>query len=196
MIGMMRATSCQLVALPFEDDGTAAGARLLRGSQPFPVEPQQCANTLGVTVWARRLPPNLWGVTVSPTCVAINDGLTHRRQRFALAHELAHVALGSGMLALVPSNEERFADRFARELLAPLSALRAYQTRVDQACDYFDVEDRVIRSQLAAANLLPTITLAEDGTVVCRRCGDIPRSHCGECSRYRRASQRQQLVVT
>ena len=48
-----------------------------------------------------------------------------RRRRFTIAHELGHCVLGHiGKVRTHSGGEERAADKFAAELLAPISVLR------------------------------------------------------------------------
>ena len=58
-------------------------------------------------------------------CIALNENACgEQRQRFTAAHELAHCVLGHLDSETVSKRQEREAEHFAAELLAPLVVLR------------------------------------------------------------------------
>lgn len=109
----------------------------------LPVDPVAIAAALGVKVVNYKAAASFFGVEVHKLYVqfplgfsfkysgvwgiALNENACgDRRRRFTAAHELAHCVLGhlNGKGTLSRS-EERNADRFAAELLAPLVVLNA-----------------------------------------------------------------------
>jgi len=142
------------------------------------VDPFVLAAQHGVRVRLKAMSATFWGATLPGARVVINSALPPRRQRFTMAHEFGHILSDLGEAPWVATRTaEGFADRFARELLAPIEQLRRlHPAQVDVACSVFDVEDRVILSQLTAAKLVPSGVRTEDGAVVCEACGDIQRT--------------------
>lgn len=67
-------------------------------------------------------------------CIALNENSCgDRRRRFTAAHELAHCVLGHLNGGLAFPRNERAAERFAAELLAPLAVLSACRVRSPEA---------------------------------------------------------------
>lgn len=67
-------------------------------------------------------------------CIALNENSCgDRRRRFTAAHELAHCVLGHLNGGLPLPRDERAAERFAAELLAPLAVLNACRARSPEA---------------------------------------------------------------
>ncbi len=72
-----------------------------------------------------------WCLRGLKTIVRINSASHQTRQRFTLAHELAHLIIGSKTDILIEpfrsdAEEEKAADRFAAEMLLPDSQLERY----------------------------------------------------------------------
>lgn len=101
-------------------------------SDSFPLGPEALAKELSVKVVASKLAGvEGWCLRGSNTIIRLNSGSTKHRQRFTLAHELAHLVLGSEPdVATEPfrSNrqEERDADQLASEFLIPDGKLTEY----------------------------------------------------------------------
>ena len=56
--------------------------------------------------------------------IAVNENsCSERRKRFTIAHELGHCVLGHNIGDILTKNDERAADKFAAELLAPIPVL-------------------------------------------------------------------------
>ncbi len=183
----MDATSPQPVA--HVDQRIAALADKVRRDWLPPIDPADCAHQLDTPVTYRELPATLWGLHTEWGEVVINSTLSRRRQRFALAHELGHVVAARGDVPWAGRNEERFADRFGRELLAPVRLLVGEAVSVELMCERFNVEDRVILSQLVMAGVKSAFISSKDGAVICGSCGDVQRHvGCG-CARYRAPHQ-------
>lgn len=67
-------------------------------------------------------------------CIALNENACgDRRRRFTAAHELAHCVLGHLNDRRPLPRDERAAERFAAELLAPLAVLNACRARSPEA---------------------------------------------------------------
>ena len=106
----------------------------------LPVDPQRIAAALGICVVARG-GPNDAGYDYSgyfdnggeQPVIEYNMSESPVRQRFTIAHELGHFALGhasaprdmpSNFTTAVADDSERQANQFAAELLMPASELR------------------------------------------------------------------------
>ncbi|MCE9547752.1 MAG: ImmA/IrrE family metallo-endopeptidase [Planctomycetia bacterium] len=100
-------------------------AAILIAAQNFPHGPESLASHLGVLVQSSDLVGvEGWCIRGPNTIIRINASSTLFRQRFTLAHELAHLILGTEPdIAIEPfrsdSHEERDADQLASELLIP-----------------------------------------------------------------------------
>ena len=105
----------------------------------LPVDPISAAKTLGVKIVSYKAAVELFEVDIRELynrcplgfsfkdnerlCIALNENACgdHRR-RFTAAHELAHCILGHLDHKITPC-EERTAERFAADLLAPIIVL-------------------------------------------------------------------------
>lgn len=142
---------------------------------------------LGLTILDQAMPASV-RATNSGVLVVVNDQLTPRGRDLAIAHEFAHVLVRRGDAGWVRrSDEERFADAFARELLAPreLLARVGLVRSAQETCDSFDVDLSTAAVQLARSGLLPALTREEGGRVLCAACGPELRSRGCECGHYR-----------
>jgi putative zinc finger/helix-turn-helix YgiT family protein len=112
-----------------------------------------------------RLKHMEWGAGYA---IWINAGEAAKRQRFTLAHEIAHVALhadciGDGIVenamhrsAGVRVDDERDADRVAAAILMPERQVRAAfakERSVARLADQFDVSDEAMRVRLRELRL-------------------------------------------
>lgn len=105
----------------------------------LPVDPVDIARSLGIKVVDYKAAADYFGADIrqlymrcplgfgfmegSGFCIALNgSSCGERRRRFTAAHELAHCVLGH-LGKGVSAREERSAERFAAELLAPLVVL-------------------------------------------------------------------------
>jgi len=110
--------------------------------QTAPVPVDQIAAGLGARITYQEFDDNLSGILVrvddGTAAIAVNSSHAPARQRFTIAHEIAHLLLHEGRLVFVdrmvrvnlrhepsakPSREETVANRFAAELLMPESIL-------------------------------------------------------------------------
>ncbi|MBL8828311.1 MAG: ImmA/IrrE family metallo-endopeptidase [Planctomycetaceae bacterium] len=100
-------------------------AALKISSDNFPVGPEALARYLSVTVIESPLNGvEGWCIRGPNTVIRVNSNSVKNRRRFTLAHELAHLVLGTDPdIASEPFKsdklEEREADRLASELLIP-----------------------------------------------------------------------------
>ena len=98
-------------------------------AENFPNGPEQLAAHLNVTVGRSPLQGvEGWCVRGVRTVIRINSASSTSRQRFTLAHELAHLVLGTEPdIAIEPfrsnNREERDADQLASEFLIPTDEL-------------------------------------------------------------------------
>lgn len=107
----------------------------------LPVDPITCAEALGVKVVGYRAAVEFFDLELRELyaqfplgfsfradgrpCIALNENSCgERRRRFTAAHELGHCVLGHLDKEGYSAEEERAAERFAAELLAPLVILR------------------------------------------------------------------------
>lgn len=105
----------------------------------LPVDPIDIARSLGIKVVDYRAAADYFGMDIrglyakcplgfgftegGNPCIALNgNSCGERRRRFTAAHELAHCVLGH-LGREISAREERSAERFAAELLAPLAVL-------------------------------------------------------------------------
>ncbi len=103
--------------------------------------------------------------------ISVNGADAKSAQMFTLAHELAHIWLGtegvSGFDTLLPGGTEveDWCNRAAAELLAPARAVRARWTEVRRSSDPFDLLARVFKvSPVVAARRALDLTLIEPRT--------------------------------
>jgi Zn-dependent peptidase ImmA (M78 family) len=109
-----------------------------------PVDVVGIANDLGISVWKKSFPDYISGKIFrdplnggrSTFSIAVNQSHSFVRQRFTVAHEIAHFLLHRGKLESgelvdyamyrsgLSSKEETAANRFAADILMPLPLLR------------------------------------------------------------------------
>jgi Zn-dependent peptidase ImmA (M78 family)/transcriptional regulator with XRE-family HTH domain/predicted HTH domain antitoxin len=127
----------------------------------------------GADVGTVPLPPKVPGVCVtdperSTSIVLVSSTDVAERQRFTLAHELAHLLSGDRTHVDAVDGDrsslEMLCDEFARHLLIPEEGVRAWLSRVGHGVDdrvmallarYFGVSPEVTRIQLDRMGLLP-----------------------------------------
>lgn len=140
-----------------------------------------------LTVHIRPLPDCVNALT-SGDRILLSSALSRRERNLALAHELAHVLVRRGRCPWVrPADEERFADAFARELVAPARFLARSWTRLPlrESCEAWDIDPPTAVLQLAGLGLLPDLMRSQDGVVLCRVCGSEPRRRGCPCAEHR-----------
>jgi len=106
----------------------------------LPINPSKIANSLGIKVVSYKTfsdiyeieQPSLYeksafGFTAridNRFVIAVNENsCSERRKRFTVAHELGHCVLGHKIGGIIMPRDERAADKFAAELLAPIPVL-------------------------------------------------------------------------
>lgn len=106
----------------------------------LPVNPFIIADLLGITVVSYKTfcdyfvieQPSLYEKSAlgfsaridNRFVIAVNENsCSERRKRFTVAHELGHCVLGHNIGGAILRSDERAADKFAAELLAPLPVL-------------------------------------------------------------------------
>jgi len=117
-----------------------------RATASYPVRVAELAQQLGLTVVRAPLPPNISGL-IQPSATApagfeikVNKYEAPERQRFTVAHEIAHYLLhrdliGAGVVDSVmyrsnlTSRNETEANRFAADIVMPAEHVRAELTR-------------------------------------------------------------------
>jgi IrrE N-terminal-like domain len=124
----------------------------------FPLGPENLADRLKVVVSASRLRGvEGWCVRGVNTVIRVNSNSSRSRQRFTLAHELAHLILGTQPdIASEPfrsnSQEERDADLLASEFLIPDGQLDRHLH------GELPVHAKTIERLAKAANVSPVMT--------------------------------------
>lgn len=108
-----------------------------------------------------------------------------------MAHELAHILVRRGYGPSQTANaEERFADSFATELLAPSAAVDGLVCdgrATMQIANEFDVSEAIVILQLMRLGRLEPVAHDGGGAIVCLLCGvRPPRASC-RCIARRRA---------
>ena len=110
------------------------------GVRRLPVDPVEIACALGIKVVSYKAAAEHFDMELSELysysplgfcfkegeqyCIALNENACgEQRRRFTAAHELAHCLLGHTDSGAVLKRQERDAERFAAELLAPLVVL-------------------------------------------------------------------------
>lgn len=136
----------------------------------IPVDPIVIAQRMGATVYSSKsidYTGEFFFHEGAPTIVYKPSGNT-RRDRFTVAHELGHFALGHDnahrdtLASFNTTNfdpAERNANRFAAELLMPEKVVWfAIQSTdlstVEELCDYFDVSGMAMRIRLQNLGIL------------------------------------------
>lgn len=144
------------------------------------------ATRLGLRIRETPLPTNVRALLVSGRSVVLNSRLDQRAQRLALSHEVGHALVAAGQCPWVTrDDEERFADAFARELLAPAELLQV-SASVHHLADEWDVDPLVILAQLSRVGALPPLFRTPEGSVVCATCGTEERRPGCSCRVARR----------
>lgn len=112
----------------------------------LPVDPISVAEALGIKVVGYKAAMEFFELDIrelyaqfplgfcfradGSVCIALNENSCgERRRRFTAAHELGHCVLGHLDKEVYSAAEERAAERFAAELLAPLVILREHGAR-------------------------------------------------------------------
>jgi Zn-dependent peptidase ImmA (M78 family) len=162
-------------------------AALRIAEETFPNGPERIAEILGAEIVYASI--NVDGWCLSPPSgsplITLNKDSPRTRQRFTLAHELAHLILGTKPdlvgrrdrdLYHPKSPEEKAANQLASELLLPLSCLRPLLTPpidsrvVAAVARQAGVSEvalvlRLVRNADEFGLLHPTVARIEDGTV-------------------------------
>ena len=146
-------------------------------SAPVPVN--RIAEGLGARITFKEFDDNLSGILVrldeGAAAIAVNSSHALTRQRFTIAHEIAHLLLHEGRPVFVdrlirvnlrrepsakPSREETVANRFAAELLMPESFLMgaiieqrdahlSSRTLIERLADLFQTSPQAMEYRLA-----------------------------------------------
>lgn len=137
----------------------------------IPVDPIIIAKNMGLKVYSSNkieYEGEYFVYDGVPTIVYSPSG-NLRRDRFTIAHELGHHALGHGgnphrdtaasFLSHAEGVQERAANKFAAELLMPTKAvkfavLEAGLTSIAKLCQYFDVSNVAMRIRLEGLGML------------------------------------------
>lgn len=162
-------------------------AATLRNGRTGRLDVEELAANLGVPVKWRQLIPHLQGLTTNGQRVTINSGLSGPFQRYALAHELAHVLMHRGVMYQPRESvdEELSADRFARDLLVPTGLAELPKAHPGLLALALDVPLEVVVSQLAVQSGRSTILRASNGVICCSVCGFVARSPGCACFQFR-----------
>lgn len=134
----------------------------------LPVNPISIANSMGVKVYSSESMGTFSGYYDADTnAIVVNSGDSTSRQRFSIAHELGHSAMGHG--SSPRDNSQQFnqyhydpkevaANIFAAELLMPGEAVRTMveqrELTFQQLCEKFDVSSSAMRIRLESLGYL------------------------------------------
>jgi hypothetical protein len=163
-----------------------------RGRAPVKLDIERTAARLNVGIEQLHLGEHLLGLTLDDRRVLIHDGLVGAERSFVFAHEVAHVLRRRGYFPSVGrSAEEWFADWFARELVLPRRALRAYSEAQLAA---WHVSFDTVALQFAALNQAPPI-MRNGPRVLCRQCGTTDHHPGCQCGGWRRLSPRSRRLL-
>jgi IrrE N-terminal-like domain len=162
--------------------------RGLRGPQSIRFDLAKIAARANVTVGWRSLQYRLQGITLDSQSVILRDGLRGAQANFTFSHELAHVFRRRGhFVGLRESEEEWFADWFAREMLLPRTWLDREWLGQELAAAHIDRMTAAL--QLSVVGRAPSIMRHGD-RVLCRVCGVHHHRWGCECAALRCASPR------
>lgn len=182
------------VPSPFADGRVTRLAETLRLASVGDDVARFAANQLGLRIRETPLPTSVRAMLVSGRSVVLNSRLDQRARRLALSHEVGHALVAVGQCPWVTrDDEERFADAFARELLAPAERLQV-GTSVHQLADEWDVDPLVILAQLSHVGALPPLFRTREGSIVCATCGTEERRRGCACRIARRAPAQAPLL--
>jgi uncharacterized protein DUF955 len=167
--------------------------RDLRGLRSVRFQLEKVATRAGVLVEWLPLRQRLRGLTLDGERIILDDQLRGAQANFTFAHELAHVFQRRNHFAgLRRSEEEWFADWFAREMLLPRAWLRRDWRGPDLAALHVDRMTAAL--QLSVVGRAPQIMRFGD-RVLCGVCGAHHHRWGCECTALRRspANERQRL---
>jgi hypothetical protein len=126
-------------------------------AEHFPAGPESLVERLGAEVhYVPLVGADGWCVQGVRTIIRVNSNSAASRQRFTLAHELAHLILGTEPdIALQPfqsdREEERTADRLASELLIPPEQIEKHLR------GHVPVDARSLKRLAKASNVSPVM---------------------------------------
>lgn len=167
------------------------------GISSLPISPEETAKRLGIKLVSYKTMTEIYEITMRELysksrfgfsyiedgrfVIAVNENSCgERRRRFTIAHEIAHCVLGHlSHEAKNTVENEREADRFAAELLAPVCVLRE--------CGVSDADEisRLCGISKAAAEISLRRVLSADKAPYAR---EIIERFGGFISRYRKIS--------
>jgi hypothetical protein len=130
------------------------------------------------------------GITVGANEIRVRSSLPSGLKRLTIAHEMGHLLVKRSYCPwLSLSDEERFCDAFARELLAPVAAIQATPAAdIEAAAMRFGVTQEAILLQLAALGIVEPLVSAGSGRILCIACGDRKRLVSCACALARGGS--------
>lgn len=168
---------------------------MLRGAADGEDVARAAACQLSLCIREAALPKSVRAMLVSGRTVVLNSGLDQRGQRLALSHEIGHALVMAGRCPWVTrDDEERFADTFARELLAPAKELQA-RGSLHKLADQWNVDLVVILAQLSHVGALPPLIRTDEGSVICAACGTEERLQGCPCRTARKSPHQVPLFV-
>jgi len=117
------------------------------------------------------------GITLDADTIKVRSSLPADLKRLTTAHEIGHILVKRSRCPWLSSaDEERFCDAFARELLAPVSAVGTMPASdVEGAAARFGITQESILLQLAALGIVEPLVSAGSGRILCIACGDRRR---------------------
>jgi hypothetical protein len=185
-----------------------SAAALSIAEREFPNGPERIAEALGAEIVYESINVDGWCLTFADRpLITLNRDAPRTRQRFTLAHEVAHLILGTqtdlvgrGDTELYNSRspDERAANKLAKELLLPMPCLRRLLTWpidprvIASAAKHAGVSEVVLTQRLALNSSYfrishPTVAKIEYGTTAWRFPDECPISSGELATLYDRA---------
>jgi hypothetical protein len=141
----------------------------IRARQPRRLHVDALAHRLGVRLSRHHLGGSLLGLTLDDRRVLLHSRLRGSLLSLVFAHELAHVLRRRGYFqSLASSDEEWFADCFARELVLPRRWLTGCWPRTQLGSLHVGIE--TVALQMSVIGMAPAL-MRSGRRILCRTCG-------------------------
>jgi hypothetical protein len=155
-----------------------------RAGGPAKLDIARVAARLRIDVREEDLGRELLGLTLGSGGVLLHRRLRGAARAFVFAHEVAHVLRRRALFRSLPrSQEEWFADWFARELVLPRPLARRPVHHAKLAA--LHVTSETLALQLSAMGMAPPL-MRNGSRVLCRACGTRQHRRDCECATCRR----------
>ena len=157
--------------------------RFARADGPAKLDVERVAARLRIEVRADNLGKDLLGLTIDSRSMVLHKRLRGAARAFVFAHEVAHALRRRALFRSVSNSEEEwFADWFARELVLPRQAAR--QAWHDAKIAALHITSATLALQLSALGAAPPL-MRDRQRVLCRTCGTRQYQLGCECANWR-----------